>query len=47
MKGIKERSLVNKAKNEAKRELEEAQVGAGSGLVTAGRIAASWQRQQF
>lgn len=28
MKGIKERSLVNKAKNEAKRELEEAQVGA-------------------
>lgn len=27
MKGIKERSLVNKAKNEAKRELEEAQVG--------------------
>lgn len=47
VKGIKERSLVNKAKNEAKRELEEAQVGAGSGLVTAGRIAASWQRQQF
>ena len=27
VKGIKERSLVNKAKNEAKRELEEAQVG--------------------
>ena len=30
VKGIKERSLVNKAKNEAKRELEEAQARGGA-----------------